>query len=124
MKVIITSHNLKATEAIEAHVNTQLGKLDRIIPGVVSARVNLVNDTSKTHIPCKCTVRLEIPGNDLFAEDAQLDMYTAIDNVTKKLAQQGRKKRNKSKAETKSISPNMSTIEQIVKDKAKATEVE
>ena len=54
MKVIITSHNLKATEAIEERANTQLGKLDRLIPGILSARVNLENDTSKLHIPCKC----------------------------------------------------------------------
>ena len=85
MKVIITSHNLKATEAIEAHVNKQLGKLDRLIPNVLAARVNLENDTSKLHIPCKCLVRLEIPGNDLIAEDSHTDMYTAIDNVAKKL---------------------------------------
>ncbi len=113
MKVIITSHNLKATEAIEAHVNKQLGKLDRLIPNVLAARVNLENDTSKLHIPCKCVVRLEIPGNDLIAEDSQTDMYTAIDNVAKKLAQQARKKHNKSKTVVKRSS-NTSEVEQLL----------
>ena len=114
MKVIITSHNLKATEAIEERANTQLGKLDRLIPGILSARVNLENDTSKLHIPCKCVVRLEIPGNDLIAEYSQSDMYTAIDNVVKKLAQQARKKQNKNKAEAKG-GLNMCEVEKIVK---------
>ena len=120
-KVIITSHNLKATEAIEAHVNARLGKLDRFIPEVLSARVNLENDTSKLHIPCKCVVRLEIPGNDLIAEDSSQDMYTSIDNVAKKLAQQARRLHNKSKSDVKGSS-NASDVERMVKEKAQAKE--
>ncbi|HQC42474.1 MAG TPA: ribosome-associated translation inhibitor RaiA [Verrucomicrobiota bacterium] len=119
MKVIITSHNLKATEAIEAHVNKQLGKLDRLIPNVLAARVNLENDTSKLHIPCKCLVRLEIPGNDLIAEDSHTDMYTAIDNVAKKLAQQARKRQGKSITVVKRSS-NTSEVERMLAKDAKA----
>lgn len=119
MKVIITLHNLKATEAIEAHVKKQLGKLDRLIPNILSARVNLENDTSKMHVPCKCLVRLEIPGNDLIAEDWQTDMYTAIDNVAKKLAQQARKKHSKLKTVVKRSS-NTSEVEQMLKGSEEA----
>ena len=41
-------------------------------------------------------------------------MYTAIDNVVKKLAQQARKKQNKNKAEAKG-GLNMCEVEKIVK---------
>ncbi len=116
MKIVITSHNLKATEAIEERVNTHLGKLDRLIPGIVSARVKLENDTAKLHIPCSCSIRLEIPGNDLIAEDAQSDMYQAVDNVVKKLRQQAEKKHNKSKAINKG-NANTCEVEQMIKGK-------
>ena len=114
MKIIITSHNLKASEAIEAHVHKQLDKLDRFISDVLVARVNLENDTSKAHTPHKCMVRLEIPGADMIAEDSQADMYTAIDNVAQKLSQQAKKRQNKAKAENKGNS-NCSQVEEMVK---------
>jgi len=45
-----------------------------------------------------CSIRLEMPGPDLFAEDAERDLYAAIDLVTKKIEQQIRKRHNKYKA--------------------------
>ncbi len=43
-------------------------------------------------------MRLSVPGPDLFAEDVESDLYTAIDLVSKKIEQQIRKRHNKYKA--------------------------
>jgi ribosomal subunit interface protein len=43
-------------------------------------------------------MRLSVPGPDLFAEDVESDLYTAIDLVSKKVEQQIRKRHNKYKA--------------------------
>jgi len=45
-----------------------------------------------------CSMRLVVPGPDLFAEDAESDLYAAIDLVTKKIEQQIRKRHSKFKA--------------------------
>jgi putative sigma-54 modulation protein len=39
-----------------------------------------------------------VPGPDLYAEDAESDLYAAIDLVMKKIEQQIRKRQNKFKA--------------------------
>ena len=43
-------------------------------------------------------MRLSLPGPDLFAEDVESDLYTAIDLVVKKIEQQLRKRQSKRKA--------------------------
>src|SRR5207249_1579626 len=45
-----------------------------------------------------CSMRLAVPGPDLFAEDSERDLYAAIDLVTKKIEQQIRKRQSKYKA--------------------------
>jgi len=43
-------------------------------------------------------MRLSVRGPDLFAEDRESDLYAAIDQVTKKIEQQIRKRHGKLKA--------------------------
>ena len=45
----------------------------------------------------KCSMRLAVPGPDLFAEDSEADLYSAIDLVSKKIEQQIRKRHGKFK---------------------------
>ena len=42
-----------------------------------------------------CSMRISLPGPDLFAEDVESDLYAAIDLVSKKLEQQIRKRQGK-----------------------------
>src|SRR5881409_2996899 len=99
MKLILSTHNVTLTKAIEDHIVSsieQLGHLDRF---AIDARVILEHDTSKpTDRQFKCSMRLAMPGPDLFAEDAETDLYAAIDLVAKKIEQQIRKRHNKYKA--------------------------
>jgi putative sigma-54 modulation protein len=99
MKLILSTHNITLTKAIEEHILQRLVKLDHFDQHAVDARVMLEHD--HTRVPQRqfsCSIRLSMRGPDLFAEDVESDLYAAIDRVTKKIEQQIRKRHNKRKA--------------------------
>lgn len=99
MKLILIPHGVTLTKAIEEHVVAKIEKLDHFDNRAIDARVTLEHD--HTRIPKKqfsCSMRLGVRGPDLFAEDAESDLYAAIDKVFKKIEQQIRKRHNKHKA--------------------------
>ena len=99
MKFILSAHNVTLTKAIEDHILTRVEKLEHLDKYVTSARITLEHDHLK--LPegqfC-CAIRLAVPGPDVFAQDWESDLYSAIDLVTKKIEQQLRKRHNKYKA--------------------------
>jgi len=99
MKLILSTHNVTLTKAIEDHVLAKLDKLEHFDRWAVDARVTLEHD--RTRAPEKqfsCSIRLGVRGPDLFAEDRESDLYAAIDLVAKKIEQQIRKRQSKKKA--------------------------
>jgi putative sigma-54 modulation protein len=99
MKLIISPHNLTLTRAIEDHIVNRIEQLEHLDQQAVDARVILEHNTSKaTDKNFKCSIRLAVPGPDLYAEDSETDLYSAIDLVAKKIEQQIRKRHNKYKA--------------------------
>ena len=99
MKLILSTHNVTLTKAIEDHILARIDKLEHFDRFAINARVTLEHD--HTRVPekqFKCSMRLSVRGPDLFAEDAESDLYAAIDLVTKKVEQQIRKRHNKHKA--------------------------
>ncbi|MGZ8901646.1 MAG: ribosome hibernation-promoting factor, HPF/YfiA family [Limisphaerales bacterium] len=99
MKLILSTHNLTLTDAIEAHIVSRIEQLGHLDPRAIDARVVIEQDHAK--VPdrkFKCSIRVTEPGPDLFAEDAETDLYAAIDLVAKKIEQQIRKRHNKFKA--------------------------
>ena len=99
MKLIISTHNLKLTKAIERRIISRIEKLANKDRFAIDARVILEHDNTKAPgSQFSCSVRLSVPGPDLFAEDSEQDLYAAIDLVTKKIEQQIRKKQSKYKA--------------------------
>jgi putative sigma-54 modulation protein len=99
MKLILSTHNVTLTKALEDHVVTRLNKLDNLDKRTIDARVTLEHDhTRATEKLFCCSMRLRMRGPDLFAEDRESDLYAAIDLVTKKIEQQIRKRHNKKKA--------------------------
>ena len=99
MKLILSTHNLTLTKAIEDHLITRIEKLDHLDRRAVDARVTLEHDHRKApERQFSCSIRLAMPGPDLFAEDCESDLYAAIDLVTKKIEQQIRKRHSKYKA--------------------------
>ena len=99
MKLILSTHNLTLTKAIEDHILSRIEQLEEMDRFAVDARVILEHDTTKaTEKKFKCSIRLAMPGPDLYAEDSEGDLYSAIDLVAKKIEQQIRKRHNKYKA--------------------------
>lgn len=99
MKLILSPHNVTLTRAIEDHIVGRLEKLEHLDHRAVDARVRLEHD--HTRAPKKqftCAIRISVRGPDFFAEDAESDLYTAMDKATKKIEQQLRKRHSKWKA--------------------------
>jgi putative sigma-54 modulation protein len=100
MKLILSTHNLTLTKAIEDFVLAKLEKLEHFDRWAIDARVTLEHDHSR--VPQKqfsCSLRLGVRGPDLFAEDRESNLYAAIERVVKKIEQQIRKRHNKDKAQ-------------------------
>ena len=99
MNLILSTHNVTLTKAIEDHIVSRLSKLDHFEHYATKARVTLDRDQTKApERAFSCSIRLFVPGPDLFAEDAEADLYAAIDLVAKKIEQQIRKRHSKYKA--------------------------
>lgn len=104
MKLILSAHNLKLSEAIENHIIDKINKLEHIDKSAIDARVTLEHDHSRLpENQFSCSVRLTVPGPDYFAEDVETDLYAAIDLVMKKIEQQIRKRQSKDKARTHTV---------------------
>jgi putative sigma-54 modulation protein len=99
MNLILSTHNVTLTKAIEDHIIARIDKLEHLDRFAINARVTLEHDQAKApERAFACSMRLAVPGPDLFAEDVESDLYAAIDLVAKKVEQQIRKRRNKYKA--------------------------
>src|SRR6516162_2880764 len=99
MKLILSTHNVTLTKAIEDHIISKLDKLDNMDQRIVDARVTLERDHNRVpETQFSCSVRIAVRGNDLFAEDRESDLYAAMDLVVKKIEQQIRKRHSKRKA--------------------------
>jgi len=98
MKFILTTHNIRLTKAIEEHLLSRIDKLEHLDRWAIDARVTLEHDHTRTSEKAfKCSMRLCMRGNDLYATDRENDLYAAIDLVTKKIEQQIRKRHSKRK---------------------------
>ena len=98
MKLILSTHNVTLTKAIEDHILERLDKLEHFDRFAINARVTLEHDhTRAPERQFSCSLRLGVRGPDLFAEDREADLYAAIDLVVKKIEQQIRKRHNKRK---------------------------
>lgn len=100
MKLILSTHNVTLTDAIEQHVLHRLEHVEHMDRWLLDARVTLEKDHT-AHQPdrqYKCGVRIGIRGNDLYGESRHADLYAAIDDATRKVEGQIRKKHNFAKA--------------------------
>ncbi|MFA6546160.1 MAG: ribosome-associated translation inhibitor RaiA [Limisphaerales bacterium] len=99
MKLILSTHNVTLTKAIEAHILHRLDKIEHLDRWTIDARVTIEHDDTRDPAQAfGCSMRIGVRGPDLFAEDHEADLYAAIDLVTKKIEQQIRKRHSKSKA--------------------------
>jgi len=99
MKLIVSPHKITLTKAIEDHLESRIEKIEHLDHYATSTRVTLGHDKTKAaERAFLCSMRVSLPGPDIFAEDVEGDLYAAIDVVAKKVEQQLRKRHNKFKA--------------------------
>ena len=66
MKLILSTHNLTLTKAIEDHILSRLEKLAHLDRFAIDARVTLEHDNAKVpERAFSCSIRLVVPGPDL-----------------------------------------------------------
>ena len=82
------------TAAIHSYVCEKVVHLEHMAPSLIAAHVVILHDETKKkkHV---VKVHLALPGPDIYAEDAEDDLYAAIDLTVAKLAQQLRKNKTK-----------------------------
>src|ERR1017187_343669 len=117
MKLILSTHNVTLTKAIEDHIVRRLDKLDHFDWRTIDARVTLEHD--HTRAPGRqfgCSIRLSVRGPDLFAEDVENDLYAAIDRVSKKIEQQIRKRQSKRKARKHKVAAKFKNARRVAED--------
>jgi putative sigma-54 modulation protein len=113
MKLVLTTHNITLTDAIEGHIMSRIQQIEHLEPRAIDARVVIEHDHAKVpERQFKCSMRVREPGPDLFAEDSETDLYAAIDLVAKKIEQQIRKRHSKFKARNHSEASKSKRIRQ------------
>jgi len=86
MNLTISGHHLEVTPALREYVLTKLDKVTRHFDQVVDINVLLTVEKLKEkerRQKAECTVHVK--GKDLFAEQANGDLYAAIDQLMDKL---------------------------------------
>ncbi|NOZ50647.1 MAG: ribosome-associated translation inhibitor RaiA [Chloroflexi bacterium] len=100
MKLTIQVYNVKLTDWLEEYVNKKIGKLERFLPDVDEARVELREEKTRSAADrAVAQVTLRTPRTILRAEERSGDMFASIDAVSDKLERRiqrfkGKKARN------------------------------
>jgi putative sigma-54 modulation protein len=89
MDLIIKGKNVEVTERLRQYVERKIGKLDRYLPTISEAWVELSTEGARAaqdRQVCQVTVRSN--GTILRAEERSEDMFTSIDTVLDKMYRQ------------------------------------
>jgi len=89
MELIIKGRNFEVTDRLRVYVEKKIGKLDRYLPTISEAWVELSTEGTKAaqdRQVCQVTVRSN--GTILRAEERSDDMFTSIDTVLDKMYRQ------------------------------------
>jgi len=103
MQIHLSPRHLTLTAAIHSFVAEKVEHLESITESILAAHVVLIHDETKTkkHV---VKVHLAMPGPDIHAQDAEDDLYAAIDKVVDKLARQLRKRKTRLTSHRKHVS--------------------
>ena len=89
MNLTITGHHLEVTPSLREYVLTKLGKVTRHFDQVVDINVRLsVENLREKERRQKAAVTVHMKGRDLSIEQANEDLYAAIDQLADKLDRQ------------------------------------
>lgn len=89
MELTIKGKNVDLTDRLHEYVEKKVGKLDRYLPNITEARIELSQEGTRAaqdRLVCQITVRSN--GTILRAEDRSEDMFTSIDTALDKMYRQ------------------------------------
>lgn len=84
MRINITGHHLKVTDALRNHVEKKFKRLTRHFEQVINVHVILTVE-KLTH---KAEASLQVSGSKIFANSHNEGMYAAVDSLVDKLDRQ------------------------------------
>ena len=121
MQLTITGKNLEVTDWLQEYVEKKIGRLDRYLPSITDARVELtVENTRAAKDRQVAQVTLRTKHAILRAEEASSDMFASIDAVLDKMERQI--DRYKGKRWNKRMGTNGETAEAIAVEEAENVE--
>ncbi len=89
MEIVIQTKNLELSDWLRSYVEKKVRKLDRFLPGIDEAKVELISQETKSagdrHV---VQLTLRRSGTILRAEERSSDMQTAVDLVMDKISRQ------------------------------------
>ena len=89
MELIIKSKNFDVTDRLRDYVEKKIGKLDRYLPSISEAWVELSTEGTKAAQDRQvCQVTIRSNGTILRAEERSDDIFTSIDTVLDKMYRQ------------------------------------
>lgn len=97
MKVMISSLHFKADVKLENFVREKVTKVSNLFDGVISSDVILKLDQSSNNENKIAEIRINIPGNDLFAKKQAKSFEEAIDSAVDALKKQIKRRKEKVK---------------------------
>ncbi|MDR1973596.1 MAG: HPF/RaiA family ribosome-associated protein [Bacteroidales bacterium] len=80
METIINTVKFRADQKLVDHINKRTGKIAKVLPQAVSTEVSLKIDREHEVNNKIVSVRIAIPGNDLFAEKQRDTFEDAFDD--------------------------------------------
>ncbi len=96
MELLITGKNVEVTDWLRQYVEKKIGRLDRYLPSIQEARVELSTESTKRAQDRQVAqVTLRSNGAILRAEEKSSDMFTSIDAVVDKMHRQIRRYKDK-----------------------------
>jgi putative sigma-54 modulation protein len=97
MKVLISSLHFKADVKLENFITEKVNKVSSLFDGIIGSEVTLKIDQSSTHENKVAEIRIQIPGNDLFAKKQAKTFEEAVDSAIDALKKQITKHKEKVK---------------------------
>ena len=89
MKLVIKAKNMEVTDWLREYVEAKIGKLDRYLPSISEARVELSTEKVKSAQDSQeVQVNLRSNGTILRAEERTDDIFASIDAVSDKIHRQ------------------------------------
>ncbi len=89
MELHISSHGVQVTEYLRDYIEKKIGKLDRYLPEITEARVDLSTETTRSAGELQVAqVTLRANGKFIRAEERSHDIFACIDTVLDKLYRQ------------------------------------